>query len=272
MNLEYSPAFDGPCISAIILAGSRPGPDALAQAAGVGLKALIPVAGEAMLSRVARTLLSHSAIADILVLAQDTGALQAHADCAWMRDHPKLRFMASGAGISNSIAATLEGRTLSFPVLVTTADNALLSHAMIDSFVAGAHGADLAVALVERRVLLSRYPGSRRTWLKFRGGWWSGANLFWLANNKVKPLLTLWQGVEQDRKKGMKIVAAFGPLLLAGAALRLLSIHQAVARAGRRFQLDARVVAMPQPEACIDVDKPGDKALAEAILLERPSI
>src|SRR3546814_13030352 len=93
-----------------------------------------------------------------------------------------------------------------YPLLVTTADNVLLDHSIIDSFLDGVDDADLAVAMVERRVLLSRYPQSRRTWLKFRQGWWSGANIFWLANDNVKPLLNLWRGVEQDRKKGMKIV------------------------------------------------------------------
>src|SRR3546814_11386936 len=63
----------------------------------------------------------------------------------------------------------------------------------------------------------------------------------------------------------MKIVAAFGPLLLAGALLRLLTIQQAVLLAGRRFGVKAHIIPMPQPEACIDVDKPEDKDLGESI-------
>src|SRR3546814_15522120 len=64
----------------------------------------------------------------------------------------------------------------------------------------------------------------------------------------------------------MKIVAAFGPLLLAGALLRLLTIQQAVLLAGRRFGVKAHIIPMPQPEACLDVDKPEDKDLVESIL------
>src|SRR3546814_6967483 len=144
--------------------------------------------------------------------------------------------------------------------------NLLLDHSMIDSFLDGVDDADLAVAMVERRVLLSRYPQSRRTWLKFRQGCWSGANLFWLANDNVKPLLNLWRGVEQDRKKGMKIVAAFGPLLLAGALLRILTIQKAVFLAGRRFGVKAHIIPIPQTEECIDVDKPEDQDLEENIM------
>src|SRR3546814_19596277 len=99
-----------------------------------------------------------------------------------------------------------------YPLLVTTADNVLLDHSMIDSFLDGVDDADLAVAMVERRVLLSRYPQSRRTWLKFRQGWWLGAILFWLANDNVKQMLNLCRGVEQDRTTGLTLVAAFGPV------------------------------------------------------------
>lgn len=269
MDMERNRRFDPSRVTAIILAGSRPGPDPMAEAAGVPVKALVPVAGEAMLSRVARTLRSHASITAVLVLAQDSESLGRHPDCAWMREDPLIGFLPSGEGISSSIAATLESGGAPFPVLVTTADNALLSSAMIDSFLAGATEADVAVAMVERRRLLARYPQSRRTWLKFRGGWWSGANLFWFANDRIMPLLDLWREVEQDRKKGMKIVGAFGPLLLLGALLRLLSIHQAAGLAGRRFGVSARIVPMPQPEACIDVDKPQDRELVEAILAGR---
>ena len=123
--------------------------------------------------------------------------------------------------------------------------------------------------MVERRVLLARYPESRRTWLKFRGGWWSGANLFRLNGRRVLPLLDFWGRIERDRKKGLKIIAAFGPWLLLGTLLRLFTIRQGIARAGLRFGLKAKVVAMSEPEACIDADKPADIELIERIFAAR---
>ena len=154
-------------------------------------------------------------------------------------------------------------------MLVTTADNVLLTPAMIAEFLAGAEGSDVAVAMVERAVLLARYPQSQRTWLKFRGGWWSGANMFRLRGRRVLPLLDFWGRIERDRKKGLKIIAAFGPFLLIGALLRLFTIQQGVARAGLRFGLNATVVPMSDPEACIDADKPVDIVLIEAIMAVR---
>jgi hypothetical protein len=43
---------------------------------------------------------------------------------------------------------------------------------------------------------------------------------------------------------------------LAGIALRILSLHQALRWAGSRLGVTARAVELPIAEACIDVDTP----------------
>ena len=86
------------------------------------------------------------------------------------------------------------------------------------------------------------------------------------------PLLDFWGRIERDRKKGLKIIAAFGPWLLIAALLRLLTIQQGVARAGRRFGLKAMVVPISEAEACIDADKPADIALIEQIMASRTEL
>jgi hypothetical protein len=154
-------------------------------------------------------------------------------------------------------------------VLVTTADHALLDAAMIDDFCAKAEGADIAIAVVERQALLQHLPASRRTWVKLKGGAYSGANLFLLASPKVAPAIALWRGVEQDRKKGWRLLRAAGPALLLGSVLRLLTLDQALRRIGLKLGLDVRAVQMANPLAAVDVDKPDDHALVEAILAGR---
>ncbi|AVA12607.1 nucleotidyltransferase family protein [Sphingopyxis sp. MG] len=251
-------------IPAILLAGSRPGPDPLLTGSGVSTKALLPIAGQPMLVHVVAALRASPLVGPITILAQASAELAAEPGLAGFAD---LHFADSGQGISASLAAALpEGDA---PVLVTTADNVLLTPAMIAAFLTDAEDSDVAVAMVERGVLLARYPESKRTWLKFRGGWWSGAHLFRLRGRRVLPLLDFWGRIERDRKKGLKIVAAFGPWLLIGALLRLFTIQQGVARAGRRFGLKAKVVPMAEGEACIDADKPADIELIERILAAR---
>ena len=93
-----------------------------------------------------------------------------------------------------------------------------------------------------------------------------------LRGRRVLPLLDFWGRIERDRKKGLKIIAAFGPWLLIGALLRLFTIQQGVARAGLRFGLKATVVPMSAPEACIDADKPVDIELIEAIMASKTAL
>ena len=253
-------------ITALLLAGSRPGSDPLAQAAGVAVKPLAPVGGEPMINYPARALLAHPAVAKLVILTQAPELYRADPATAWLGEDPRVRFEQSGSGIASTLLQLLERPDLPFPLLVTTADHVLLDSDMLDQFVAEAEGADIAVAMVERATLLARYPTSRRTWLKFRDGWWSGANLFWFGSARARSVIALWQEVEQDRKKGWKILSAFGPVALLGALLRLSTLRGGIARIGRRFGLVARLVPMRKAEACIDADKVEDVILIERIL------
>lgn len=255
-------------VDAIVLAGSRPGRDALLEGRGVRTKALLPIAGRAMLLHVTDALLAAPDIGTVTILAQDSAALAADSALEPLAGEARIRFADSGSGISRSLAAAMAAHR--GPLLVTTADNVLLTPAMVGEFLAASLGSDVALAMVARSALLARYPSSRRTWLKFRGDAWSGANLFRFGGREVMPLLDFWAAIEQDRKKGLRIIAAFGPALLVAALFRLITIQQGVQRAARRFGLrDARVVAMSNPEACIDADKPGDIILIEQILAAR---
>ena len=258
-------------LTALLLAGNRPGVDPLAAAFGASTKALVPIAGETMLSRVARTLVDHPAVGRVMILAQNPGALTAGPDTQWLESHSDILFEPAGASVSAAIADAVGRHADSYPFLVTTADHPLLDAAMIDAFVAPALAAhvDIAVGLVERRVLTAAYPGNRRTWLRFRGGAYSGANLFLLAEPPALHAINLWRSIEQQRKKGRAVIGAFGPLILLGVGLRLLTLQGALRRAGRRLGLTAAAIDIPIAEACIDVDKPADHALATEILTAR---
>jgi GTP:adenosylcobinamide-phosphate guanylyltransferase len=254
--------------TAILLAGERPGESGFATANGVRVKALIPVAGEPMLARVARALLAAPSVARIVVLTQAPEALRADAP-AWLAEEPRIGWMASGDGIAASIGAIAGGAGAPYPLLVATADHPLLTPDMVEAFLAGAAGADVAFAMVERRTVEAVWPQTRRTWLKARGGQYSGANLFALASERAKPALSLWAGIERDRKKAWRLLAFLGPAILVGALTRTITLHGAAARIGRRLGLSAKAVVLGFGEAAIDVDEPDDLALAENILANR---
>src|SRR3954469_5799626 len=102
--------------TAILLAGQRPGEDDFPALYGVAAKALIPIGGEPMLGRVARTLLACPSVGRILVLAQQPDALPA-GELAWMGDEPRIGAAQSGAGISTSIGAVAGSAAAPFPLL-----------------------------------------------------------------------------------------------------------------------------------------------------------
>ncbi len=254
--------------TAILLAGQRPGVDPLAHAFGESRKAKVKIGGEAMLSRVARTLLAVPAIGHVVVMAQ-TPEFLFDGDCAWMAGEPRIGTCHSDSGIATSVAAVAGGAAAPWPVLVTTADHPLLTVAMIEAMIAAAGDADVAVGVVGRRILLAAYPENRRTWLKFAGEAWSGANLFALQSDRAKVALGLWSEVERDRKKAMKLIAHFGPWLALRALTRTITLDAAMLAVGRKFGLVAKPVALPFAEAGIDVDKVSDYELAEQILAKR---
>ena len=69
-------------IPAIVLAGSRPGPDPLLTGSGVSTKALLPIAGHAMLVHVVRALRASPLVGPITILAQNSAELGAKPELA----------------------------------------------------------------------------------------------------------------------------------------------------------------------------------------------
>lgn len=247
--------------TAIVLAGSRPGVDAFAAQHGTDLKALIPVGSVPMVARPVTALLGSSIIEQVKVLTQEPKRI-----APALPDDKRLTVEESGATIASTLDTILSDPATRFPLLVTTADHALLDEAMIANFCDKAAGADVAIGLVEQRALMARLPATQRTWIKFRGGAYSGANLFAFGDPRAAKAVSLWRSVEQDRKKGWRMIAALGPSVLMGAVLRLRTLDQTLASVSRKLGLTIRKVELSNPLAAVDVDKQADHALVTAIL------
>jgi GTP:adenosylcobinamide-phosphate guanylyltransferase len=253
--------------TAIVLAGSRPGENGFAESHGVAAKALIPVGGGPMLGRVLDTLLASASIGRIVVLAQQPHELLRGA-LGWAAGHERIAMAVAGDGISASIARIAGSAEAPWPVLVTTADHALLTPDMVEAFITGSDGVDASFAMVERRVVEQVHPGTRRTWIKLSDGHFSGANLFALRTPAAQKALAFWARAERDRKKALRLLMFFGPTIFLRAFTRTIGLDAAVAKAGRDLGIRLGAVRLPFPEAAIDVDKPADLELVERILAE----
>ena len=247
--------------TALVLAGSRPGVDLFAQAHGTDLKALIPVGGVPMVARPVAALLAAPEVERVRVLVQQPDRIGRA-----LPDDARVRVETSGGTIAATLDAILADPVTRYPLLVTTADHALLDAEMVADFCLNAAGADVAIGLVEQTALMKRLPQTKRTWLRFRGGAYSGANLFAFGSRDAAKAIALWRSVEQDRKKGWRMIAALGPALLLGAVLRLKTLDQTLEAVGKRLGLIIRKVELANPLAAVDVDKPADHELVTAIL------
>ena len=254
--------------TAVILAGDRGPSDPICRATGAAHKCLAEVAGTTMLERVATALMDSPGIGRIAVVLKDPGVLDQLEGLAPMVQEGRLSAFPAAGSPSRSVLAALASLEDSYPVLVTTADHALLNRKMVDHFCreSAAADADVTAGVTASRVLLSRYPRSRRTYLKFRDERYSGSNLFAFMTPAGKAAAEIWLRAEQQRKRPWRVAAVFGPVLLVSYLLRLLSLDAAMERISKRLGIKVAAVKMPFAEAAIDVDKPEDLQLVAEIL------
>ena len=253
-------------VTAIVLAGQRPGNDPLAAHFGTDLKALVPIAGEPMVRRPVRALLASRGITAVEVLGQQRDRL-----AEALADLPAVDVRESKGTIAETILGVCGDPATPWPVLITTADHALLNPAMVAQFLDGAKVADVAVGVVERSTLERRLPQTKRTWIALGRDSVTGANLFLLASPKAAKAVELWRSVEQDRKKAWRLVALLGPFWLGMAMMRMVGLDDLAARLGARLGLRIRAVRLTDPLAGVDVDSLADHVLVESLLAAKPT-
>ena len=248
--------------TALVLAGSRGPSDPVAAAAGVRHKALAQVGGRPMLARVI-TALAGAGAERVLVLIEtpaivaDLPGLSALRGCA-------VEAMAAAPSPSLSVLAGLE--RLGAPVLITTADHALLRPEWITAFLERVPpDADLAAAVARAETVAAAAPRTRRTFLRFSDVAVSGCNLFYLATARGAGAIRAWRRFETHRKQPLTLARMLGPDVLVRYALGRLSLAAALARLGRLADARLAAVELPFGEAAIDVDKPDDLELARGL-------
>ena len=247
-------------LTALVLAGSRREGDPMARAAGVSHKALLPVAGQPMLERVVRSLAAVPRVGRILVAIENPQIVAAL---------PALQVpviaVPAAEGPSASVAGVLEKEGA--PLLVTTADHALLRPEWVDEFLDAADAsADAMLALARREAVLAAAPQSQRTWLRFSDGDYSGCNLFLLRTPAAAGVVRLWQRLEADRKRPLSLLRRLGLVYVLRYRFGWLSLGAALGRLGSLCDARVRPVILRDGRAAIDVDKPADLALAISLI------
>lgn len=248
---------------ALVMAAGRGPSDPMATAFGVAHKCLVPVAGTPMLARVADALLNCPYVEHISVSIDEAEAVTAA-----LGPRPAIEVVASSTSAPASVLAALERTTTQWPVLVTTADHALLTPEIVSHFLQAAaeSEADLAVGLAARQTIEAELPTTKRTYLKFSDVHVSGCNLFAINSAEGLNFVRFWQQADKNRKKPWKLIGAFGPGALMQWLSGRLSLSDAFQLASDNLEAKAVPVLLPFGVAAVDVDKPEDKVLVEEVL------
>lgn len=225
-----------------------------------------------MLARVVRRLLGWPSIERVLINIDAPALLEEDSTFKSWLDRGQIEIMRSTDSPSHSVLEGLDRAGLDEgPILVTTADHALLDDGMLSSFFEASEASheDLSLALVPRRVIQKRFPEAQRTYLRFKNEAYSGANLFYFKTAKAREAALFWRRVESQRKQPWRIARAFGLTNLALFLTRRLDLESAFQRVSRVLGIQVRAIELTQAEAAVDVDKLADLLLVREILAER---
>ena len=250
----------------VVLAAQRNGRlDPLAAEAGVTHKCLVPIGGLPLLAHVLSALAEMGEIGSIRISVED-GAAERLRPIAALSGLP-IDFVTAAGNIADSVYRAVEGAA--GPVVVTTADNVLVTPGAVRQVMASlAGGADAVLALARKEDVLAAHPQGQRRFYRFSDGEFSNCNLYGLSRRGLKLAETFREG-GQFRKNPMRIARAFGFFNLLLLRFGLVSLAGAMTRIGRRFRVRAEAVVLADGAHAIDVDNRRTYDIAAELLDRR---
>lgn len=251
----------------LILAGRRASSlDPLAAAAGVTHKSLVPVAGVPMVVRVLRTVAEAWPDAPIYLSVEDFGVVANEPLIAELYAAGRLTPVEAQHNIVDSVITA--SRTTGFPLVITTADNVLLTADALNGLVAeGARGeADAIVVMAEKTDIRAAHPDGQRRFYEFKDGGFSNCNLFWLGSERALKATDSFREGGQFAKYPARIVKAFGLVNLIRFRLGIDPIARAFRAISRRFGVRIVPWIVTDGRLAIDVDNERTHRVAEEIL------
>lgn len=255
----------------IVLAASR-GAETVKEF-GTAHKCTLPIAGRPMLMRVLEALEQSRSAGEVVISIDAPEVLEAEPGLDKLTARTPVHIRRAKASAPESAADALAAFETGTPVLVTTADNVLLTPEAVDAFCSSAADSpcDIAFGVLAEGDVTRRFPGARRTFWRFADGGYKACNLFACLTPRAGEMVALWRHAEKNRKKPWKVAALFGPGLLFSFLLRRKSLAQMLDKVSKRFQVRLKHIVLPFPEIAIDVDRRADITAAEEVLAARRS-
>ena len=257
--------------TAVVLAADRGTTDPLPEAAGVRFKSMTPIGGVPMIFRVLDALAASQQISTRILSGPPKALLDLEPKLAARISSGELKWFENQPTPSSSAFHVLQSLPEKIPVLVTTADHALLNDKIVDYFCtkAAASGCDVVVGIAQHETVMRAYPQTQRTATRLRDGAYCGCNLFAFLTPQARQAAVFWRQVEAQRKSPLRVIRVLGWAAVLRYLMGLLTLEEALTRISHQLGFKAGAVVIPFPEAAIDVDSVQDWKLVEKIVAER---
>jgi len=246
----------------ILLAGGEKGP--LFETTGFVEKALIPIHGKPMLSRVIEAFHACDRVGEIIVVGSS------NLDALDAMTHVRKRIFTGLNVVQNLLQAVTYvkyrlagGASDHNGYVISFCDAVFLTPEIIDDTLRSIEELDSDIVLhyVEKSTFQEAGLPTKRTYIPIAGGLYTGSTIYYVKRfSKVLASMPKLAELRKHRKDPQALLQLIGC-----EGITLPEIEQAMSR-----ELDARVKICVSPHARIglDVDKPSDLELAQQVLKE----
>ncbi|KEO87975.1 hypothetical protein EH30_00950 [Erythrobacter sp. JL475] len=257
-------------VTALVMAGKRSGVlDPLAEKAGVSQKAVVPVNGVPMVERVVRAVAECPEVCAIRIVAHEPDEIAALPGVAALIKEGRLTFAEGKFNLVDSVFSGAEGAE--FPLLITTADNCLVTPEGYTEFVTKciAAGADVSAGLARKEDVIAADPVGQKRFYEFRDGGFSNCNMYWIGNRDALGAAEIMRQGGQFMKFPSRIIKAFGLMNLIRFRLGTGSKEKLFEQVSRRFGFKLVPIELSDGHYAIDVDEERSFGVTERILKRR---
>lgn len=254
-------------VSVVVLAAQRAGVEnPLAAAHGVSHKCLVPIAGKPLIVHVFEALARVPEVSAVRVSVEPE-AVDALEPLAARSGLP-VSFVAARSSLADSVFEAAAG--LVGPIVITTADNVLLSPDSIARLRALlGDGIEAVAALAKRAAVLAAHPEGQRNFYRFADDEYANCNLYGLGGARALKAAEIFREGGQFMKNPRRLVTAFGLLNIVLMRWRLLTLRGAMKRLSRRFGLRFEAMVLDDGAQAIDVDNERTYRVAAELLALR---
>ncbi|MGB7409185.1 MAG: hypothetical protein WA908_11830, partial [Pontixanthobacter sp.] len=206
---------------------------------------------------------------DIRIVAHEPDEIMALPTIAKLIAEGRLTMRPAAFNLVDSVFAGAEGAQ--FPIVITTADNCLVTSDGYAEFIdkALAAKAMAAAALARKEDVKAADPEGQKKFYEFRDGGYSNCNMYWIGSREALGAAEIMRGGGQFVKFPKRIAQAFGVMNLIRFYFGIGTKEKIFAQVSKRFGFTMSPIVMSKGDFAIDVDNRRTFDVTERMLKKR---